>query len=80
MKLFQIFFHLIFIIYLVDGNHRGKCESLELIDYRFQCIWLQFNSAHQKEPVSRHHKTLFPQVFTLSKDTENQGSISRNIN
>ena len=34
MKIFQIFFNLIFIIYLVDGNHRGKCESLE----RFQIL------------------------------------------
>ena len=81
MNLFQIIFNLIFIIYLVDGNHRGKCESTEL-------IWIVHFSAFgcnkivhfKKRPVSRHHKTLFPQVFTLCKDTEKRGNISRNIN
>ena len=81
MNLFQIFLNLIFIIYLVDGNHRGKCESLKLIwTVHFSAFGCNKIVHFKKRPVSRHHKTLFPQVFTLCKDTEKRGNISRNIN
>lgn len=81
MNLFQIIFNLIFIIYLVDGNHRGKCESMEL-------IWTVHFSAFGWNKIVHFKKDLsvdiikryFLKYSHFWKDTETRGNISRNIN
>ena len=81
MNLFKIIFNLIFIIYLVDGNHRGKCESMEL-------IWTVYFSAFGCNKIVHFKKDLsvdiikryFLKYSHFWKDTEKRGNISRNIN